>query len=117
MKNLHEKAIKAYIDMLTIHIDTKTTDSTFHEKTEEFYETLFEVAHTIWEKHVDLWWSLLETSLDDKMKKANNIILNLRKEIENYKDNNNVSLWTEDLLWSLANNLESAEWTSRSFLK
>ncbi|MFC1797789.1 hypothetical protein ACFLY2_01030 [Patescibacteria group bacterium] len=47
MKDLHEKAIKAYIDMLTIHIDTKTTDSTFHEKTEGFYDTLFEVAHTI----------------------------------------------------------------------
>jgi len=117
MKNLHAKAIKAYIDMLTIHIDTKTTDSTFHEKTEGFYETLFEVAHTIWEKHVDLGWSLEQTSLDDKKKQANNIIINLRKEIENYKDNNEVSLWTEDLLWSLANNLESDEWVSRSFLK
>ena len=117
MKNLHEKAIKAYIDMLTIHIDTKTTDQTFHEKTEEFYETLFEVAHAIWEKYVDLGWSLEQTSLDDKKKQANKIITNLRKEIENYKNNNEVSLWTEDLLWSLANSLESNEWTSVSFLK
>jgi len=47
MKELFQKAIKAYIDMLTIHIDTKTTDVVFHKETEKFYETLFDVAHEI----------------------------------------------------------------------
>lgn len=117
MKELHLKAIKAYIEMLSIHIDTKTSDSEFHKDTESFYETLFEVAHKIWEKHVDLWGKLSDDNLEYKKKKANEIIVNIRKEIENYKENNEVTLWTEDLLWSLANSLEDIEWTSRAFLK
>jgi len=116
MKELHLKAIKAYIDMLSIHIDTKTKDTVFHKETEDFYNSLFDIAHKIWEKYVDLWWSLSETSLEDKKNKANSIIENLRKEIENYKENNEVSLWTEDLLWTLASDLEDIEWTSKSFL-
>lgn len=117
MKKLYEKAIKAYLEMLTLHIDTKTTDVVFHKETEKFYDTLFDIAHSIWEKYVDLWWTLDSDSLIEKENRANLIILNLRKEIENYKDENKVSLWTEDLLWSLANSLENIEWTSRWFLK
>ncbi|MDR1988385.1 MAG: hypothetical protein LBQ24_06795 [Candidatus Peribacteria bacterium] len=44
---LHEKAIKAYIEMLQIHITTKTVDTTFHKATEDFYTTLFNVLHKI----------------------------------------------------------------------
>jgi hypothetical protein len=33
--------------MLEIHIDTKSTDVVFHEKTGDFYEKLFSVAHAI----------------------------------------------------------------------
>jgi hypothetical protein len=47
MKTLYEKAIKAYIEMLELHIDTKTTDIVFHKETELFYETLFNIAHNI----------------------------------------------------------------------
>jgi hypothetical protein len=47
MKELHQKALKAYIDMLQIHIDTKTSDERFHEMTAGFYETLFKIAHEI----------------------------------------------------------------------
>ncbi len=117
MKELHLKAIKAYIDMLTIHIDTKTTDAVFHKETESFYETLFEVAHKIWEKYVDVWWKILDSSLDDKKNQAHKIIENLRKDIETYKENNEVSLWTEDLLGTLASDLENIEWSSKGFLK
>lgn len=117
MKKLYEKSIKAYLEMLTLHIDTKTTDVVFHKETEKFYDTLFDVAHSIWEKYVDLWWTLDSDSLIEKEKRANLIISNLRKEIENYKSENKVSLWTEDLLWSLANSLENIEWTSKWFLK
>lgn len=117
MKELHFKAIKAYIEMLSIHIDTKTTDVVFHKETEWFYDSLFEVAHKIWEKYVDLWGKLSETSLEEKKKQANSIIVNLRKEIEIYKENNKITLWTEDLFGSLANNLEDIEWTSKWFIK
>jgi len=47
MKELHQKALEAYTEMLQIHIDTKTTDLLFHKETESFYDTLFEVAHKI----------------------------------------------------------------------
>lgn len=116
MKQLHEKALKAYIDMLQLHIDTKTSDVVFHETTENFYETLFTVAHEIWEKHVDLWGTLDDSSIVDKKIKAHAIIEGLRKDIEAFKESNEVSLGTEDLLGSLANNLENIEWTSRGFL-
>ncbi len=117
MKELHLKAIKAYVDMLSIHIDTKTTDAVFHKETEAWYETLFDVAHEIWEKYVDLGGKLSDTSLDEKMKEANKIIKNLRKDIEDYKKNNEISLWTDDLLGSLANSLENIEGNSKGFLK
>jgi len=116
MKNLHQKAIEAYIEMLEIHIDTKTTDAEFHKETEEFYETLFEVAHKIWEKHVDLWWKLSEKTLDEKKQRANTIISNMRKDIESYHKDNEITLWTEDLLWSLANDIEDIEGSSKAFL-
>lgn len=116
MKDLYQKALNAYIEMLALHIDTKTTDAVFHGETEWFYETLFDVAHKIWEKHVDLWGKLSETSLDNKKKQAHMIIENLRKEIENYKENNEVTLWTEDLLWSMANSLEDIEWSAKALL-
>ncbi|MDD2871033.1 MAG: hypothetical protein PHS49_03505 [Candidatus Gracilibacteria bacterium] len=117
MKELHLKAVKAYIEMLSIHIDTKTTDADFHKDSEGYYETLFEVAHKIGEKYVDLGGKLSEITLDEKKKKANAIIENIRKEIENYKENNKVSLGTEDLLGSLANDLENIEGSSKAYIK
>ncbi len=117
MKQLYQKALQAYIEMLTLHIDTKTTDPVFHKETERFYEVLFNVAHEIWEKYVDLWWEITDLSLEEKKKRANEIIKEVKKAIEEYKENNDITLWTEDLLGSLANELENIEWTSRWFLK
>jgi len=116
MNELYKKALEAHNAMLEIHIDTKTKDALFHSSTESFYETLFDVAHEIWEKNVDLGWELNSSSLQDKKDKANKIIKDLRKEIENYKNNNEITLWTEDLLGSLANSLENIEWDSKWFL-
>ena len=56
-------------------------------------------------------------SLETMRTSASRIITNIKKEIEGYKRNNEVSLWTEDLLWTLASDLENIEWTSKSFLK
>ncbi len=117
MKDLHKKAIEAYIEMLTIHIDTKGKDIDFHKENEGFYETLFNVAHKVWEKYTDLGGELESTSLDEKKQRAHDIIKELIGEIEKYKEENEISLWTEDLLGSLANDLEDIEWSSRAFLK
>ncbi len=117
MKELHKKALKAYLEMFTIHIDTKTKDADFHKENEGFYETLFEVAHKIGEKHADLGGELESSSLEEKKQRAHDIIKELRQEIENYARNNEITLWTEDLLGSLANDLEDIEWSSKAFLK
>ncbi len=117
MKELHQKAVKAYLDMLQIHIDTKTSDTDFHKETEVFYETLFNVAHTIWEKYVDLWGKLTNETLEQKKQRANDIVVNMRQEIEAYNKNNEISLWTEDLLGSHANSLEDMEGSFRALLK
>ncbi len=117
MNNLYKKALEAHNIMLDLHIDTKTTDPLFHKETEWFYETLFEVAHNIWEKYVDLWNNLTSLKLQEKKNKANKIINELKKEIEIYKENNKITLWTEDLLGSLSNSLENIEWSSKWFLK
>lgn len=117
MKELHKKALKAYLEMFTIHIDTKSKDTDFHKENEGYYETLFKVAHEIGEKYTDLWGELESTSLEEKKKRAHEIIKELRQEVEKYKENNEITLWTEDLLGSLANDLEDIEWSSRAFLK
>lgn len=116
MKTLYEKAIKAYIEMLELHIDTKITDIVFHKETEWFYETLFDVAHNLWEKFVDLNGEIRKDSLIEKKKRANEIISSLRKDMEIYKEKNKITLWTEDLLGSIANDLENIEGTSKGFL-
>ncbi len=117
MKDLYKKALQAYIEMLEIHIDTKTSDLLFHRETAEFYEKLFSVAHSIGERYIDLDWNLFDSSLSEKKKRANEIISNLRKEIEQYQSNNELSLWTDDLLWWLADDLEDIEWTSKWFIR
>ena len=116
MKDLYKKALESYIEMLSIHIDTKTSDTVFHKETEEFYETLFNIAHKVWERFVDLWWKLIDTSLEEKKKRVNQIIVSLKKDIEDFETNNKVSLWTQDLLWTLADDLENIEWSSKAFL-
>jgi hypothetical protein len=42
--------------------------------------------------------------------------VNLKKEVEAYNDNEKPSLWLADLLWTLADDLEDIEGTSKSFL-
>jgi len=40
----------------------------------------------------------------------------IRFEIESYHKDNEITLWTEDLLWSLANDIEDIEGSSKAFL-
>ena len=116
MIELFEKAVLAYIEMLKIHINTKTTDIVFHKATEEFYEILFKVAHEIWEKYVDLWGKVIDTNLDKQKNRAYELIDSLRKDIQEYAKNNEITLGTEDLLGSLVNDLENIQWTAKGFI-
>jgi len=103
--------------MLLLHIDTKTTDPVFHRESEKFYEVLFDVAHQIGEKYVDLWGNLSNISLEEKKNRAYELIRQIKQEIEEYHKNNEVTLGTEDLLGSLANSLEDIEWSAKGFIK
>nr|MDD3720389.1 hypothetical protein [Candidatus Gracilibacteria bacterium] len=116
MKKLYTKALAAYLEMLEIHIDTKTKDVTFHEKTNVFYDTLFDVAHKIGERYVDSGGDLRTDSLTEKKKRANKIISDLKMELEKYDIDNNLSLGTQDLIGGLADELEDIEGTSKAFL-
>lgn len=116
MKTLYKKALEAYVEMLTIHIDTKISDYDFHKETEEFYNVLFEAAHLIGEKHVDLGGSLGDDTLKEKKQKAHDIIAALREAIQKENEKKDTTLGTQDLLGSLANKLENIEGTSKSFL-
>ena len=117
MKDLYKKALEAYTQMLMIHIDTKNQEKDFHETTGEFYEVLFNAMHTIWEKHVDLGGSIISDSLVEQKKMAYDIIKKFREDVESYADKKDISLWTEDLLWSLANSLEKIEGTAFGYIK
>jgi len=124
MKSIYNSSLNLYINVLNIHIKTKTSDVVFHQVTEEFYEKLFDVSHKIGEKIIDLGWKLEFSNIEDSKEKTvwdmkeyvYKGIDSLIKEIENYKKNNEVSLWTEDLLWSIANELEEMRWTAKAFI-
>ncbi len=117
MKQLHKKALEVYLELLQIHINTKTTDIVFHEKTADFYEKLFEISHKIGERYIDLDGQLRDDNLESQKQRAYDIIKNLKNEIENYVNNNSLSLGTDDLLWGLADELEDLEWTAKAFIK
>lgn len=115
MKDLHKKALEAYIKMLTIHIDTKNKDDLLHAETEAYYLKLFDVAHRVGERHVDLGWEFESSSVDEKKKQVVDIISGLRTDIEEYSKSNDISLGTHGLLASLASDLEDIEWSSKVF--
>lgn len=118
VRNLYQKILEAYITVLSIHIDTKTKDALFHEKTEEVYTTLFESAHQFWERMVDYDISLKDASLEDQKKEVLDILSNTKKEIEAFysKYNSSLPLGVQDLLWGIASDIEHVWGTSKSFL-
>ena len=48
-----EELFNIYKQMLLIHIGTKTNDLLFHQASEKFYETLFDIFHQTSEKRQD----------------------------------------------------------------
>jgi len=106
MNELFEKAFQAYTQMLKIHINTKTMDRDFHEATETFYTTLFDAAHKIGEKYVDLGGRLSGENLEEEKALALKTLEDFQKELENFAKDEDISLGTEDILGSLANNIE-----------
>lgn len=118
MQDLFIKALVAYVEVLEIHIDTKTGDEPFHRKTWDFYEWLFDIAHTIGERFVDLWWQVREDTgnFEAQASRVLSILEELKKEIEASCDG--TSKGTENLLYAHLDSLEwmigSAKWFTKN---
>ena len=103
-----------YLKVLQNHIATKATYSQFHEKSQEFYETLFDIIHSIWEKRVDIW---LDTIDDEEtiVQETYDLIEEAKGIIESMvKDKN--SIWMDNLLRGLADKIEFDCGNARAFI-
>lgn len=98
-----------YRAVLIAHIGTKTTYSQFHEKSEGWYELLFEVFHSIAEKRQDIE---IDKPLDeekvvqetyDNIEKAKKLVESMIKE-KNSPGMDNLLRWLVDKLeWACGN--------------
>ena len=116
LEQLYLKALMSYIEMLEIHIDTKTGPEPFHRKTAEFYELLFDVAHELAERHVDLGWQIRKDTGDcmAQMNRAVAILTELKAELELAEW---MSKGTENLIYAQLDKLEFAIWSATWFIK
>lgn len=105
LKQLFGKALLAYVEVLELHIDSKTTDKNFHEVTWDIYETLFDITHTSAEKYIDLWGSLRSDHWDCKAQwdRLVEILTTIKYDIESLTE---VSPWTKAMLDEQLDNLE-----------
>lgn len=116
LEEIYVKALLAYVEMLEIHIDTKNWSEPFHRKTWDFYELLFSIAHDIWERNVDLWWTIRKDhgNCVNQSVRVIKILTSLKEELESIEW---VSKWTENLLYSHIDKLEWAIWSATWFIK
>lgn len=115
MKELFLKALLTYVEVLEIHIDTKIGNEPFHRKTWEFYEELFNIAHTIWERCVDLWEPLRwdNGNCVEQSNKLLEVLENLKKEIEVFDA---PTKWVDNLLMNHLDSLENIIWSAKGFI-
>jgi len=110
-----DRLFQLYKTVLLAHIRTKTTDQLFHQKSEWFYELLFEVFHTISEKNQDIGvdkagdCDILAQQAYDAIEEAKTIVESM------VKDKN--SVWMDNLLRWLADKLEFACGDARAFIE
>lgn len=110
-----ERLFELYKQVLLAHIQTKTVEPLFHEKSEAFYELLFDVFHTISEKRQDN-----ETDepgdCDILIQETYDNIEEARKIVEEMvKENNSIGM--DNLLRGLSDKLEFACGNARAFIE
>lgn len=114
-KNL-SRLFELYKQVLLAHISTKALYSQFHEKSESFYGTLFDVFHTIAEKRVDNGIDVLDDEEEtvqatyDAIEEAKTIIETMIKDKSN-------SVGMDNLLRGLADRLEFDCGNARAFIE
>lgn len=113
MENL-ERLFALYKTVLLAHIGTKTTESQFHEKSEGFYELLFDVFHLVSEKRQDVGTdeptdcSAAIESTYSALEEAKSVLEAMVKEKN--------SVGTDNLLRGLLDRLETACGDARAFV-
>jgi hypothetical protein len=100
-----EKLFELFKVVLLAHIKTKTVDSLFHEKSQAFYELLFDCFHQISEKEQDISPNMedaepLISDTYDALEEAKTIIEKMVK--------NDNTIGMDNLLRGLADKLEFA---------
>jgi len=124
MLDLYYYLLQNYILMLGIHIHVKTLNHEFHEETQERYELLFDIAHEVGERFVDLGWELFpEYNIEALAVKAKNLLEEtkdvLDKCIDMKKDNpdSKMTKWVQALLTEKISKLEFEIGNARSFVR
>lgn len=108
-----EKLLKFYIEILKIHIWTKTQDKVFHEFSWEVYKKLFDVFHLISEKFEDIDKWEYYCSLQTSKNRLYDVVEEVKELIDTEKDKH--STWMDDLIRWLVSDLEWLCWTARWF--
>lgn len=116
MREIIDKALDTYITLLILHINTKTTDYTFHIASEDLYKKAFDIFHSVAERAIDLWIEI--NPMEDYTTIANIKLDSLKDEIEkSIKEDTSLTIWTNTLLTDIVSDLESLIWTSKSLMK
>lgn len=110
-----DKLFDLFKAVLLAHIETKTNDSQFHEKSQEFYEVLFDCFHLISEKRQDTEEDKMGDS--DKLKQETYDNLEKAKTIIEELVNQKQTIWMDNLLRWLYDRLESSCWNARAFIE
>lgn len=118
MKELFAKALLAYVEMLEIHLDCKTTDKNLHERTNDFYDLLFDIAHSVWERFIDNWGWLRSDHNDCSMQSEASLqlLVNLKSEIEKSIESKWLSVWEDNLLRWFVDKLEFSIGNARALV-
>lgn len=109
-----EKLFELYKRVLLSHIQTKTTHSQFHDKSESFYEAMFDVFHLLSEKRQDTWVDecedddVLIKDAYDAIEEAQSVLIKMTKETN--------TIGTDNLIRSLLDSIEGVCWNARAFI-
>jgi len=109
-----DRKLQIYIALLLLHIKTKTVCPLFHEKSQDWYELGFDVAHGILEKNQDLE---IDKPIDDKEAKTQAYaLLQELKTIISAEVKTNKEIGKDNLLRGLYDKLDFACGNARAFL-
>lgn len=106
-----EKLFNLYKKMLLLHIGTKTNDLVFHQASENFYNTLFDVFHQISEKKQDIEE---DEFIDCEEARAGAyLLLKEAKSIAETLIKSKTTVWIDNLLRGFVDKLEFDIGTAR----